>query len=133
MDEDRSHPGVPDLHVEVSGPVDAPLVTVSGDPTSAQNAAAIARYAAGLRGLVGTSPRLRRQLDDAVDAGARDVRVDLSLVGFMDSSGLGALMAVQHRLQACDGRITIVGAAPPVRRILEITALDEVFVLEPER
>lgn len=115
MDEDRSHPGVPDLHVEVSGPVDAPLVTVSGELD------------------VATSPRLRRQLDDAVDAGARDVRVDLSLVGFMDSSGLGALMAVQHRLQACDGRITIVGAAPPVRRILEITALDEVFVLEPER
>jgi len=99
--------------VEVSGPPAAPLVTVTGELD------------------VATSPRLRRRLDDAVDAGARDVSVDLSLVGFMDSSGLGALMAVHHRLQESGGGIAIVGAAPSVRKILEITALDEVFVHEP--
>lgn len=104
----------PDLQVDVSGPVETPLVVVEGELD------------------VATSPRFRRRLDDAVDAGARDVRVDLSSVGFMDSSGLGALMAVHHRLRDCDGRITITGAAPPVRKILEITALDEVFVLAPE-
>jgi anti-sigma B factor antagonist len=104
----------PDLHVEVSGPADAPLVTVEGELD------------------VATSPRLRRRLDDAVDAGAREVRVDLSAVGFMDSSGLGALMAVHHRLCDREGRIMITGAAPPVRKILEITALDEVFVLAPD-
>lgn len=122
VEEDRSQPtgdqagsAGPDVRVEVSGPTEAPLVTVTGELD------------------VATSPRLRRELDDAVDAGARDVRVDLSRVGFMDSSGLGALMAVHHRLQGIDGRITIVGATPPVRKILEITALDEVFVLAPER
>jgi len=104
----------PELRVEVSGPAEAPLVTVSGELD------------------VATSPRLRRHLDDAVDAGARDVRVDLSLVGFMDSSGLGTLMAVHHRLREHGGNITIVGATPAVRKILEITALDEVFVLAPE-
>ena len=50
----------------------------------------------------------------------------------MDSSGLGALMAVHHRLQESGGGIAIVGATPPVRKILEITALDEVFVRAPE-
>jgi anti-sigma B factor antagonist len=104
----------PDLLVAVSGPVETPLVVVEGELD------------------VATSSRLRRRLDDAVDAGARDVRVDLTAVGFMDSSGLGALMAVHHRLRDRDGRITITGAAPPVRKILEITALDEVFVLAPE-
>jgi anti-sigma B factor antagonist len=103
-----------DLHVDVSGPVEAPLVVVQGELD------------------VATSPRLRRQLDEAVDAGAREVRVDLTAVGFMDSSGLGALMAVHHRLRDRQGRVTITGAAPPVRKILEITALDEVFVLAPD-
>ena len=119
MSDDDRQPGHegrvgPDLEVDVSGPVEAPLVTVAGELD------------------VATSPRLRRRLDDAVDAGARDVRVDLTAVGFMDSSGLGALMAVHHRLRERDGRITITGAAPPVRKILEITALDEVFVVAPD-
>ena len=98
----------------MSGPVETPLVVVEGELD------------------VATSPRLRRSLDDAVDAGARNVRVDLSAVGFMDSSGLGALMAVHHRLRDREGSITITAATPPVRKILEITALDEVFVLAPE-
>ncbi len=112
VDDDRG--GGPDLRVDVSGPADAPLVAVTGELD------------------VATSPRLRRHLDAAVDAGARDVSVDLSRVGFMDSSGLGALMAVHHRLQESGGGIAIVGATPPVRKILEITALDEVFVRAPE-
>lgn len=112
VDDDRS--GGPELHVDVSGPAEAPLVVVTGELD------------------VATSPRLRRRLDDAVDAGAHDVSVDLSRVGFMDSSGLGALMAVHHRLQESGGGIAIVGATPPVRKILEITALDEVFVRAPE-
>lgn len=104
----------PDLQVEISGSAEAPLVTVEGELD------------------VATSPLLRRRLDAVVEAGGRDVRVDLTAVGFMDSSGLGALMAVHHRLRECDGRISITGAAPPVRKILEITALDEVFVLSPD-
>ena len=101
------------VRVDVSGPAESPLVAVAGELD------------------VATSPRLRRRLDEAVDAGARDLRVDLTGVGFMDSSGLGALMAVQHRLQEHAGSITIVGAAAPVRKILEITGLDEAFALPP--
>ncbi|GAA4658555.1 MULTISPECIES: STAS domain-containing protein [Amycolatopsis] len=80
-----------------------------------------------------TAPRLRDAIAAArTGTGIRSVRVDLSLVDFLDSSGL-AVLAEAHSACAEDGqRMEVVCANQAVRRPLRITGLDRVLtVVEP--
>ena len=51
--------------------------------------------------------------------------VDLSRLRFMDSSGLRALVVADQRAQKAGRRLAIVPGPPGVRRVFEITQLDE--------
>jgi anti-sigma B factor antagonist len=51
--------------------------------------------------------------------------VDLSGLEFMDSSGLRALVMADQRAREAGRRLAIVPGPPPVRRVFEITQLDE--------
>ncbi|MGC4768496.1 STAS domain-containing protein [Micromonospora sp. DT44] len=74
-----------------------------------------------------TTPRLRDGLLEAVESGAGVVVVDLAAVGFMDSSGLGALVIAYKAMRARDGWLRLAGAQPPVRKVLSITSVDRVI------
>ncbi len=70
---------------------------------------------------------LREALDGAASE-AREVWVDLTEVGFLDSTGLTALLNGHHLMRNGRGRLTIVcPGTGPVRRALEISGLHEVF------
>ena len=54
----------------------------------------------------------------------RDVRrfvVDLAAVTFVDSAGLGTLLAMRHRSQDLGIEFALVNASAPVRRMLELS------------
>ncbi len=53
------------------------------------------------------------------------VTLDLSAVGFMDSTGLGALVAVVKELGA--DRCSLCGTSPTLRTLLRLTRMDRVF------
>lgn len=60
-----------------------------------------------------------------------EVMILLREVDFADSSGLGALLALQQRADETGARLLLVDPSPAVRRVLEITTTDELFeVLE---
>lgn len=61
--------------------------------------------------------------------GAR-VALDLSRVGFLDSSGLGALVSLL-KLVRPTGELVLFGLKPSVQEILRLTHLDSVFVSAP--
>jgi anti-sigma B factor antagonist len=67
-------------------------------------------------------PRLRFISQDAIDRGL-PVRVDLSAVTFMDSSGLGFLAALAAAGRARGYTLSVVGAGPLVRETIELTGL----------
>jgi len=73
------------------------------------------------------------QFGDHALAALREVSphlvLDLSGVTFMDSTGLKVLLSVQHRSDLAHGSLAIVGTTRPVRRILELTGLDDAFAL----
>lgn len=75
-------------------------------------------------------------LDLAVGSGARDVIIDGARLEYMDSTGLGEIIAAARTLsESGRGRVGIVSPSPKLVEILEITGLDEVFVVresEPE-
>lgn len=74
-----------------------------------------------------TSPRLRERAVEAVDAGARDLVVDLRKVEFLDSTGLGALVAVLKRVRGREGTLRLVCSRDDILKIFRITGLDKVL------
>jgi anti-anti-sigma factor len=54
-----------------------------------------------------------------------DVALDLSAVGFMDSSGLGAVLSLSQGA----GRVVLDDASPAVLRVLEITGTRDALTL----
>jgi anti-sigma B factor antagonist len=72
-----------------------------------------------------TAPQLRAALDDALDAGPRELCVDLGGTTFMDSTGLHVLFAVNAEAMALGCRLTIVCPPGPVRRLLDVTGYGE--------
>jgi anti-sigma B factor antagonist len=76
-----------------------------------------------------TAPALRDQLSELIDSGNLCIVVDLTSCAFLDSTGLGALVAAMKRLRMRDGEIRIVSTSGHVRKVFEITSLDRVFPL----
>ena len=62
-----------------------------------------------------------------LERGRVNLLIDLSDVGFLDSSGLGALVRAMTTSQNEGGQTKLVGAGPQVRKLLEMTKLDSVF------
>ena len=69
-----------------------------------------------------TAPHVQGRLEQLLDAGARQLVVDLTAVTFLDSAGLCALATV-HRLSAGQVRIRVLAATRAVIRPMQITGL----------
>jgi anti-sigma B factor antagonist len=67
-----------------------------------------------------------------VDAGDRQLVLDLSHVEFMDSSGLGALVAVLKRL-GFHGALVVCGAREPIAGLFRLTRMDRVIRMVASR
>lgn len=78
-------------------------------------------------------PRFRGAVEDAESKASRQViLVDLSEVGFMDSSGLGVLIGRHRELAESGGELRIV-AGEAAMKILRLTSLDTVFSIYGSR
>lgn len=58
--------------------------------------------------------------------------VDLSEVGFIDSSGLGALVGFYKQVRIGEGDARLCGLQEGVAKIFELTRLDRVFGIHPD-
>lgn len=77
-----------------------------------------------------TAPGLEEQVSKLMTDGARAIVLDLSETGFLDSSGLRAILTSQRRLNEADGELRLRHASEPVTRLLEITGLSDHFIVE---
>jgi anti-anti-sigma factor len=68
-------------------------------------------------------PELRGALDETLDGGCANVVLDLEHVTYADSSALGLLVWLDHRLRPVGGRLVLAGAQRDVARILELSGL----------
>jgi anti-sigma B factor antagonist len=81
---------------------------------------------AGRLTMVG-APTLRSAIDEAVTDGRVRLVVDLAGTSFVDSSGLGALVAGLKRTRQAGGDLRIASAQEQVRMVLELTNLDRIL------
>jgi len=76
-----------------------------------------------------TAPQLREQMIQLVSSGVRHIIADLRGVDFLDSSGLGVLVASLKRLRTHDGSLMVAASADRTVRIFQITGLTRVLAL----
>jgi anti-anti-sigma factor len=74
-----------------------------------------------------TAPALEERINALLGEGVSDLALDLSQTGFLDSSGLRALLTVHRRLESGSGQLSLRDPSEPVQRLLEITGLREHF------
>jgi len=74
-----------------------------------------------------TSPQLRDAILRSIEEGENQIVIDLSNVSFMDSSGLGVLVAGLKRARERGGELALVFGEGSVQKVLGITGLDRVF------
>jgi anti-anti-sigma factor len=77
-----------------------------------------------------TSDRLRAVAENALREGARHLVLDLAGVGFIDSTGVGALVAIRNLAIDHEAELSLRDPSQPARRILELSTLVEVFTVE---
>lgn len=68
------------------------------------------------------------RMRQATAEGGSVIALDLSRVDFMDSSGLGALIAVLKAIPT-GRRLELLGLRPNVERVLRLTRMDSVFIV----
>lgn len=84
--------------------------------------------------IVVPGPRLNIENCDAlkergvslVNSGTRHVTLDMSEVDFVDSSGVGAMVAIRKALGS-DGTVRLLNCRPFINNVLELTKLTHVF------
>jgi len=70
---------------------------------------------------------LRDLINGLLSEGKRYLVLNVSNVSYIDSSGLGQLIAIWTSIRSRDGHMTILNPAKRVQRLFEITRLNAVF------
>lgn len=68
------------------------------------------------------------QMRQLTDGGAAEVVLDLSTVSFIDSSGLGAIVAAMKQLGSAR-KLHLAGLMPNVDKVFRLTRMDMVFAI----
>jgi len=74
-----------------------------------------------------TVPPAKAAMMALLGEGVKHLIVDLSGTEYLDSTALGALVGILRRVRAEGGSVQLVNPPPHVRRLFEITRLDQVF------
>jgi anti-sigma B factor antagonist len=74
-----------------------------------------------------TAPQLKQQMITLLEAGTKQIVVDLTNVEYFDSTALGVLIGGLKRMRERDGNLSLVCPNARIRRVFEITGLDKIF------
>jgi anti-sigma B factor antagonist len=74
-----------------------------------------------------SAPQLKTGVDEEIGNGNSRVVIDLSLVEFIDSSGLGAIIGGLKAARQAGGDLRIAGAGEQVLAVLGLTNLDRIL------
>ena len=83
--------------------------------------------------VVGNRQEFKQSVLDEVERGARRILVDFSETGYVDSSGLGALVSLNKRLREAGGELRLAALNEDMRTLFELTRLDTLFRLYASR
>ena len=76
---------------------------------------------------VAGAPALKETISEVVKNGPPKVVIDMEGVSFVNSTGLGSVIAVLKQLRSSQGELRLAAPNQQVRVVLELTTLDRVF------
>ena len=79
--------------------------------------------------IVGNRQDLKDLIQAALDRGERRILLDFSRTGYIDSSGLGALVSLSKRIREVGGELRLSGLNEDLRSLFELTKLDTLFAI----
>lgn len=74
--------------------------------------------------------QFKERMRDLTQTGDQRVVLDLAHVKFLDSSGLGAIVAVK-KLLGPDRRFELSSLTPTVEKVFRLTRMDSIFTIHP--
>ncbi|HEV8597766.1 MAG TPA: STAS domain-containing protein [Gemmatimonadales bacterium] len=81
--------------------------------------------------IVGNRQELKTLIQEGLDRGERKFMIDCSQTGYIDSSGLGALVSLAKKVRELGGDLRIAGLNEDLRSLFELTKLDTLFHISP--
>ena len=82
---------------------------------------------------IATAPELTAALDEAIRHTSGPFVVDLTTVGFLDSSGINCLMRARALLGRDDRTLELICPPGSTRRVLDLVGMDELVALYASR
>ncbi len=79
--------------------------------------------------IVGNRQELKSAVQEALDHGERRIVIDFSRTGYIDSSGLGALVSISKKVREQGGDLRLSGLNEDLRSLFELTKLDTLFAI----
>ena len=79
--------------------------------------------------IVGNRQELKELVQAALDQGERRLLIDFSRSGYIDSSGLGALVSISKKIREAGGELRLSGLNEDLRSLFELTKLDTLFAI----
>ncbi|WP_167629356.1 STAS domain-containing protein [Listeria valentina] len=77
-----------------------------------------------------TAPKLKEALDGYQNRENFTLKVDLSDVGYMDSTGLGVFVGLFKNLRTKNSELILIGLSERLYRLFEITGLSEIIEIK---
>ncbi|MFQ5723998.1 MAG: STAS domain-containing protein [Terriglobia bacterium] len=75
---------------------------------------------------------LHEEVQKLVNGGARRLLVDLTGVDYIDSHGLGQMVACQSTVRSHGGRLCFTGLSDKLRRLLQMTTIPRILEFDPD-
>jgi anti-sigma B factor antagonist len=79
--------------------------------------------------VVGNRQELKELVQAALDKDERRILIDFSRTGYIDSSGLGALVSISRKIREAGGELRLSGLNEDLRSLFELTKLDTLFAI----
>lgn len=79
---------------------------------------------------VSTADKLKEHLHSLADKKIIDMKINLTNLEYIDSTGLGVMIGILKRLKISDKEIYIINPKSNVKKIFTITGLDKIFKVE---
>lgn len=80
--------------------------------------------------IVGNRQELKQKVLEALDDGGKKFLIDFSSTGYIDSSGLGALVSLSKKVTEAEGTLRLAGLNDDLRTLFELTKLDTLFAID---
>ncbi len=79
---------------------------------------------------VSTADKLKEHLHSLADKKIMDMKINLTNLEYIDSTGLGVMIGILKKLKISNKEIYIINPKSNVKKIFTITGLDKIFKVE---